>query len=193
MRRYVFGTRQPRDFPATLGERMWFLLFTPVSAAYRISVTIGIAFLLMSKYLAVGVVLAVWGLVTGVFLPMARGLWSVLTSPVYLRDRFRALAITGSAIAAGVALLLFLPAPLHTEAEGVVWLPDDAIMRAGTDGFVRSVRTSPGNLVTAGQVVIESADPELTTHVKVLRAREVELTAKLDSVRFNDSVEAVVT
>ncbi len=55
-RRYVFGSPQVQDFPATRGERFWFLFFTPVSAIYRISVTIGIALFLMGKYLAVGIV-----------------------------------------------------------------------------------------------------------------------------------------
>ncbi len=193
MRRYLFGTPQVRDFPATRGERVWFLLYTPVAAVYRISVTIGIALFLMSKYLAAGVALALWGLLTGVVLPVGRGLWSVLTSPVYLRDRFRAVGLTGGMIAAGLAVLLWLPAPLHTDAEGVVWLPDNAIMRAGTDSFVQTVRTAPGSPVAVGQVVIESADPELTTHVKVLRAHEVELTARLEAVRFTDRIEASVT
>ena len=193
MRRYLFGTREAREFPATAGERAWFLLYTPASAAYRISVTIAIALFLMAKYLAAGVVLALWGLLTGVILPVARGLWSVLSSPVYTRNRARAVTITGGLIAAGLAVLLWLPAPLHTDAEGVVWLPDNAIVRAGTDGFVRAVRTTPGTMVARGQVVIESVDPELTTRVRVLRGRETELIAKLDSVRFSDRVEAVVT
>jgi putative peptide zinc metalloprotease protein len=35
MRHYRFGAPRARDFPATLGERVWFLLLPPVSAAYR--------------------------------------------------------------------------------------------------------------------------------------------------------------
>ena len=193
MRRYLLGTPGAREFPATLGERIWFLLFTPVSSVYRVTVTVGIALFLMSTYLAAGVALALWGIVAGVIVPVGRGLWSVISSPVYGRNRARAVATSCGLIAAGLALLLWLPAPLHTDAEGVVWLPDKAILRAGTAGFVRAIRASPGTMVTRGQVVIESADPELTTHVAILRGREAELTAKLESVRFSDRVEAVVT
>jgi putative peptide zinc metalloprotease protein len=96
-------------------------------------------------------------------------------------------------IAVGLAVLFWLPAPLHTDAEGIVWLPDDAVVRAGTDGFIHEVRAVSGTVVTRGQTVVESIDPELTTRVTVLRARETELTAKLDAVRFSDRVEAVVT
>jgi putative peptide zinc metalloprotease protein len=192
-RRYLFGTSGTRDFPATRGERIWFLCYMPVSTVYRISVTIGIALFLMSKYLAAGVVLALWGIAAGVLVPVARGVWSVLSSPVYLRNRVRALTISFGLAAAAIALLVQLPMPIHTGAEGVVWLPDDAIVRAGTDGFVTAVAVEPGTNVTRGQVVIESVDPEGAAAVKVLRGREAELLAKLESVRFTDRVEAVVT
>jgi putative peptide zinc metalloprotease protein len=193
MSRHVFGTRYVQDFPATRGERIWFLLYTPVSTVYRIAVTIGIALFLMSKYLAAGVALALWGIATGVVLPVARGIWSVLTAPVYHRTRARALTIIGGLVAGGLAILLWLPMPLHTSAEGVAWLPDDAIVRAGADGFVREVRATPGASVTRGDVVIVSDDPELTARVRFLRARETELEEKLDSVRFSDRVEAIIT
>lgn len=193
IRRYVFGLTHLPVFPATRGERMWFLFYAPVSTVYRVSVTAGIALFLMSKYLAAGVALALWGVLAGVILPVAKGLWRVLAAPDYIRHRTRAVTITFGAIAAAILLVLVLPAPLHTEAEGVVWLPDDAIVRAGTDGFVRAVRAAPGSLVDQGQVLVESDDPELRAHLALLRAKEAELVAKLDSVRFTDRVEAVVT
>jgi putative peptide zinc metalloprotease protein len=193
MRRYAFGSDGMADFPASPGERLWFLFYMPVATVYRISVTIGIALFLMSKYLAVGVLLALWGITAGIVVPLARGFWSLLSSPIYLRNRLRALSVSFGLAAVAAAVLLRLPMPLHTTAEGVVWLADDAIVRAGADGFVTRIQTTPGSAVTRGQVVIESVDPELTAQVKLLRAKEVELVAKLDSVRFTDRVEAFVT
>ena len=193
MRRYIFGTQGMRDFPATRGERIWFMFYMPVATAYRISVTIGIALFLMSKYLAAGVALALWGIIAGVLVPVARGIWSVLSSPDYLRNRLRALTISFGLTAIALALLVRLPMPLHTEAEGVVWLPDDAIVRAGADGFVTAVRAVAGTRVTHGQVVIDGTDPEVAAKIRFLRAKEAELLAKLESVRFSDRVEAIVT
>ena len=191
-RRYAFGGEGMTDFPATLGERIWFLLYMPISTGYRISVTVGIALFLMSKYLAAGVLLALWGLSTGVLLPIGRGIWSVLSSPVYLRNRVRAVSVAFGAAAIAMVVLLDLPMPLHTNAEGVVWLPDDAIVRAGTDGFVVRTVATPNATVARGQPLIESADPELDARVKTLLGKEAQLVAKLDSVRFTDRVEASV-
>jgi putative peptide zinc metalloprotease protein len=193
VRRYVFGTRGFQDFPAMPGERIWLLFYMPASTVYRISVTIGIALFLMSKYLVAGVVLALWGIVAGAVVPVARGIWSVLSSPVYLRNRVRALTISFGFTSVVATLLVCLPLPLHTDAEGVVWLPDDAIVRAGADGFVTAIRVEPGALVTRGQVVIESDDPEVASKVAYLRAKEAELLAKLEATRFSDRVEAMVT
>ena len=211
LRRYVFGSKGMRDFPASRGEKIWFLLYMPVSTLYRISVTFGIALFLMSQYLVVGVGLALWGIVTAVLLPIGRGAWSVLTSPAYLRNRTRAVGLSLGLACVVLAILFQVPMPLHTEAEGVVWLSDDAILRAGADGFVTAIpadqnttvargdvattvaRGEVATMVARGDIVIESRDPELTAKLRFLRARETELVGKWDSVRFSDRVEAVVT
>ena len=41
-------------------------------------------------------------------------------------------------------LLFVVPLPYHTRAEGVVWLPERAILRAGADGFVARVLRAAG-------------------------------------------------
>src|SRR3546814_8266238 len=63
----------------------------------------------------------------------------VFTSPQLHRNRAYAVRMT-LGVAGGLALLLFaIPAPHHLNAQGVVWLPDQAHIRAGTSGFVTRV------------------------------------------------------
>ncbi len=193
MRRYAFRTEGLTDYPATRGERFWFLFYIPLATIYRITVVVGIALFLMAKYLAAGVILALWGITTGILLPVGKGLWSVLSSPVYLRNRLRAVSVSFGATAVAVVVLFRLPMPLHTTTEGVVWLDDNAVVRAGADGFVTAVLATPGSAVTRGQILIESVDPDLAAQVTYLGAKEAELGAKLDSVRFSDLVTAYVT
>ena len=190
--RYGFNTKGLRDFNASRAERIWFLLYMPISTIYRISVTIGIALFLMSKYLAAGVLLALWGVLTGVILPMGRGVWSVLVSPAYLRNRARAVGMTAGLAGTALAVLLAVPLPLHTWAEGVVWLADDTLVRAGTDGFVTEVTVPSGGPIARGDVVIRAMDPDLAAKLRVLRAQEAESVEKLEAVRFTDRVEALV-
>ncbi|MEJ0018373.1 MAG: hypothetical protein WDN25_17785 [Acetobacteraceae bacterium] len=191
--RYVFGTENVPDFSSTRGERVWFLLYTPAAFIYRQVVTFSIALFLATHYLAVGVALAIWGLITGLLMPIGKALWNVLAGPRLARRRMRAAGVTFGALGALGLLLLWLPAPLHTVTEGVVWLPDSAIVRAGTDGFVRALLAGAGTEVRAGQPIIASEEPELQARVDTLRGRVTELEAKLASQRFTDRVEAAVT
>src|SRR5262249_6789083 len=108
-------------------------------------------------------------------------------------NRPRAVGVTfGSMLAAFIALCL-VPAPFHTTTEGVVWLPENAVVRAGTDGFVRALLVEPGTIVTFGQPLVESEEPTLKAELDVLRARVAELETRLSTERFADRVRAEIT
>ena len=89
-------------------------------------------------------------------------------------------------LATGIVLFL-IPAPSYTTTEGVVWLPENAIVRTGTDGFVRALLVEPGNIVTAGEALVESEEPTLKAELEILRARVTELETKLATERFEGS------
>jgi putative peptide zinc metalloprotease protein len=152
-----------------------------------------IAVFIASQYLAVGVAIAVWSLLTGIALPLGKALWLVLASPRFHRNRFRAIGVTFGTILAAVIVLCLIPAPFHTTTEGVVWLPENAVVRAGTDGFVRALLVEPGKTVTAGEALVESEEPTLKADVEILRARVAELETRLPTERFADRVRAEIT
>ena len=117
----------------------------------------------------------------------------MLASPRLQRNRFRAVSATfGAILAAGIVLFL-IPAPSYTTTEGVVWLPENAIVRAGTDGFVRALLVEPGRIVTAGEALVESEEPTLKAELEILRARVAELETRLATERFTDRVRAEIT
>ena len=191
--RYIFKTEGLPEFVATLGERVWLLLYAPASFSYRILVVFAIALFIASEYLAVGVAIAIWGLLTGVALPIARALWQVFAGPRLQRNRVRAVIITCGFLL-GVSMLLFsVPAPHYTTTEGVVWLPENANVRAGTSGFVRRLLAEPGRLVPVGEALVESEEPTLKTEIDILQARVAELETRLVSERFSDRVQAQIT
>jgi putative peptide zinc metalloprotease protein len=83
-----------------------------------------------------------------------------------------------------VVLLCFTPLPLWTRAEGVIWVPDDAQVRAGADGFVRTIAALPGSSVRRGSVLIIGDDPSLRPKMRVLEAqlRLLEIRAQAERV-----------
>lgn len=51
------------------------------------------------------------------------------------------------------------PLPLRSRAEGVIWVPERAHVRAAVEGFVEQIVAPPGTYVRRGEVVIICRDP----------------------------------
>jgi putative peptide zinc metalloprotease protein len=81
-----------------------------------------------------------------------------------------------------LALLLFaLPLPYHTSVDGVLWLPERAILRAQSDGFARALLAEPGATLSAGQPVLESVEPGLASRIASQQARLDEIQVQHDA------------
>jgi putative peptide zinc metalloprotease protein len=190
--RYLFGTDE--DSPPVLpGERPWLLAYAPFSFAYRLFVLFGISVFVASRFFVVGALIAVWGVAVALVLPIWRAAKFVLTSPRIAKHRSKAALITFG-LAGALALGLFLvPVPLHTAAEGVIWLPEDSYVRAADSGFVKTVSVQPGSRVSIGDLLIEAEEPEIAANIRVLEAQIAGLRQKLASEQFTDRVQADIT
>jgi putative peptide zinc metalloprotease protein len=191
--RYIFATPDVEAYPASGGERAWFMVYAPASLAYRLVVLFGIVLFVAREFFVIGVVIAAWGVATSLLVPVGKMLAHVLKSPRLRRNRRRALAVTFGSLAGIVAALLLIPLPLHTVSEGVVWLPDNAHVRAGTDGFVQRLLVEPGRPVHVGDPLIESDEPTLAAQLQLLAARIEALEARLTSQLVVDRIGAEVT
>jgi putative peptide zinc metalloprotease protein len=178
---------------ATAWERFWFVLYAPASYAWRIVILVGIALFVAEEFFVVGALIAIAGIAMGLVWPLLKAFWHVGTAPRLQLKRGRAMAVTFGGIAAAALLLAFVPAPLRTTSEGIVWLPEEAIVRAGSDGFIRAVATAPGTWVPKGAALIRSEHPDLEAEVAVLRTQIEALRARLDSEQFTNRVQAAVT
>ena len=78
-----------------------------------------------------------------------------------------------------VVLIGVIPVPFSTLAQGVVWIPEQAQLRAGTDGFIVSMEGRHGDKVEAGQVVLRLEDARLVTDAAKLRSQLEGLNADL--------------
>lgn len=179
--RYLFGIHDNRPFPATRGEKRWFVAYAPAAFVYRLGVTIAIAWFVGQRYFALGVVLATWALATGLLLPLGKALAAVFTDARFLARASRVRAVLAGAAVAVTFLLFGLPLPHHTRVEGVVWLPEQALVRAGADGFIERVEP-PGTPLQAGDVAVHTSNPLLLARREQQQARVQELQARLDAV-----------
>ena len=179
--RYLFGVKQAEPPPATPGERRWFIGYAPLAFAYRMFVLFGIALFIAGQYFFLGVLLASWGIIASLGVPLYKGIAALMTGPQFAARATRVRAVLAIFVV-GLGLFLFvLPMPYHSEAEGVVWLPEQAILRAGGNGFVDEVRVQPGATVTPGQVVVVSREPSLKSSIAAQEARIEEARARYDA------------
>src|SRR5690606_36646887 len=107
--------------------------------------------------------------------------------------RRRAMHWTLGTVAALLLIRFALPAPHHVTTQGIVWLPEDAHVRAGSDGVVTSIHAAEGALVKPGQMLGEAAHPILQADARRLRGRLRELQAEADAELRGDRVKPEVT
>ena len=196
---YLAARFQHRLFGLAAGEqpgareRAWLVFFAVGSFVYRIFVMLAIALFVAEQYPFVGMVLALWVAVTSLALPLV-GLANFLAfSPRLAGARGRAAAVS-AVLAAVLGVLLFvLPAPSWTTAHGVVAIPEQSTLRAGSEGFVLRLVAQPGAQVRRDEPLVELADPLLEARLRVLAARKDELEARYQSERSDKLVRAQMT
>lgn len=168
IQRHVFGARNIKEETATRGEKVWFIVYAPASFVYRMVVMLGIALYVSAHAFILGVLIALWTLFNAIVKPAFKHLRHVVTSPKLRKVRRRAMGWTFGTIAAVIALLLVVPVPLRTSAEGVVWLPDEAHVRARTSGFLAEVPPPRGAEVAANTVLARLSEPALLARLDAL-------------------------
>jgi putative peptide zinc metalloprotease protein len=190
--RYILRIKDAISPADSQGERYWMTTYGIASFVYRVFIMFVIITFVASKFFFVGVLIAIWAIATQVFMPIAKSFSFLFTNPLLGRHRGRS-AVTSALIAVSVALILFVvPAPSWTRAEGVVWVPEESQVRAGTDGYVERLLTVGDSDVTRGQPLVKAEDPFLTTSVAILEAQLNELGAQYDEAMIADRVKAAV-
>jgi putative peptide zinc metalloprotease protein len=169
MKRYLFGAdaRSPATGP---GERRWLIGYGLLSTLYRLMLTVGICLFVAGEYFFIGVALAIWALVAQLGLPLVRGFKFLLSDPSLAQVRLRANAVTALAIAAVAAGLFVVQVPHATQVRGIVWPPDEAMVRADADCLVENVLIDNGISVDVGTALINCDNTLLQNDVVKLRA-----------------------
>ena len=190
--RYVFGIDGGTSPVSAKGERGWFVFYAVGSFLYRMFMMVSIAVLVASRFFVVGIVLALWALSSMLVVPVAKKIHYLVASPKLASHRQRAIVASLAIVGLAAAALLWLPAPSSTRAEGVIWAPEQAQVRANVDGFVTSVLAKPDQPVRKGDVLFKTDDPELAARARVLQAQLAELDARYNSTVLTKRVQAEV-
>lgn len=193
VKRYAYGVERAISPGHPRGERVWMALYAPAAWVYRVIVTFGIALFVASKFFFIGVALALWSVVMMFGWPIVKGIRFVLRDAELDRHRRRAALGTFGTATVLLAAACFVPMPRWTVAEGVVWVPRNAEVRAGGGGFVTRLPAGSGVIVQAGQPLVELHDEELHTELAIARARVDRLRVQFALERFRDRLKSELT
>jgi putative peptide zinc metalloprotease protein len=191
--RYLFGLRDLEPPLSTSGERGWFFVYSISSFIYRMVIYTSIVLFIASKFFVAGVLMAGWALASMIILPAGKGVRFLLSSPRLVRKRARAILVTSVVLVFVGTVISFVPVPLSTRAEGVIWVPEQCFVRAGAEGFVDRLIAGSGSKVKKGDPLIECIDPLLPPQIQVLEAQLRELKALYDTQVLSDRVQAEIT
>ena len=170
-------------------ERVWLIAYAVGSFCYRIALFVAIIFGIAEKSIFLGAVLGLWVLVSMLAVPAAKGLHYLINSPRLGSRRPRAMGSTALILCMMIMLACLVPVPLRSQAEGVVWLPSRAFVRAETDGFVVGLISSPSTPVQKDAPLLKSYDPLLGAQVRILEAKVDELEVRYRAALDVDRVQ----
>jgi putative peptide zinc metalloprotease protein len=172
--------------PATSrGEARWLLAYGIASFIYRLFIMAAIVMFVATRFFVVGVLLAIWSAFLMLGLPLLKQLYFLVRSPVLRGLRPRALVASAAGLAVVTLLLLAVPLPYNTMAEGVLWVPGEAAVHADSQGVVDKILVDSRGMIEGGDILLQLADPFLDSEVAVhsARVRELELRRAEQDVR----------
>lgn len=169
-------------------ERLALSLHAPAAWVWRLTVgTVIVAWLAdLSTWLAVaGALWVAWGLLAA---PIAAWVTDVSSAPDLAPVRGRARALMLVVVGAVMLSTLVWPWPATLHADGLVWLPQEAQVRAGNAARLEQVMARDGQAVQPGQPLMKLAADELTAERAVLQARIAASEAQRSSAWATDPV-----
>ncbi|RNC81699.1 MAG: hypothetical protein ED559_07905 [Phycisphaera sp.] len=169
----------------SLGLNSFLVTFGVLSSLYKITIVLGISALLATKFLYLGIGLAVFygGME---FYKAAKNVGNYLIhSEEAHSHRIRAGALATLVFAAAPAAIVFVPVPRPVIATGMVGLENEQSFYAGADGFVDAVHIFPGDKLKPGDPIATLNNPYSQDAVTTAR-HEYETSIKLAEAKLAD-------
>lgn len=179
--RRVLGNASGRPLETLPGETVWLVAYAPLAGVYRVALSLGIGLWIGSHSALLGTGIGLFLFVTLVGQPTLAALRAIAAA-----GRPRAAWRGAAAAAALVGSIAILPVPFSTLAQGVVWLPERAQLRAGTDGFIARLVVADGAPVHAGDLVAVLSDERLEAAQAALLADATDLEVAMFQAMTND-------
>lgn len=192
VRRYGYGLQGLHSPAASTREASLLSFYSVAAVIYRVFILGSIILLAAHYFPKLGLILAIWLIGFQLMLPGVKYILFVAQSPLLQKTRRRALSLVGGSAAVLIFFLALVPMPMSTSAEGVIWLPDNARIKAEASGEITEVFIEDGAQVTQGQAIAQLTNPVLTTGLTFKQASLREYDARLQQAWSDDRSKAML-
>ena len=187
-KRYLLDIPHLRTPVSANGEVKWLVVYGICARIYRTFISLFIAFWIASKFLIVGLALALWAITGQIIYPFFTSIAKLVPLVIQANKmkRFCWLVVSASML---VVVILVVPIGHSTYSEGVVNLPENALIRAKTSGIVTSVQLADGDNANQGDSILTLEDIDLEAQVHNISAKLTETLAKQQSLFLLDRTQ----
>lgn len=190
LRRYAFGVIGVFS-PASSVREGWLLAGYGIAAfIYRVFMLFFIILLVANYFPALGLVIGCWLIFFQLVWPGIKAFRYLLRDKQLATQRKRALGVTGVATVLVIVLLAAVPLPQSTSVEAVLWLPEEARVKAESSGEVVELMVRDGSPVVAGQELVRLQNPTMVAYLAVQQAKLREYEARYQQAWVDDRAQA---
>jgi len=190
LKRYLFGLSQIETPVAASGERGWFVGYGLASFCYRIYISLVIALLIADQFFMLGVVLAIWALSSQLLYPLLKQLRYLFFNKALAERRVFAITVMATLLIVTALVTTLVPVPSWTQVAGIISLPEQAQVRAHTNGFIDAIQVHDGQQVATGELLYKTSNPWLPVELAMKRAKMIELEARKTAEMVSDPTQS---
>lgn len=190
MDKHLFKASNLAPNTDTRFEQICFTLYAPVSWVYRAMITVVIMLFVGQSFFIFGALIALWGAFTFFVKPIIAFVRHIQRSQVAHSYQSPAWRKISAALIVLAALVFIVPLPVWTNATGVVWLPDQAIVRASQNGHLERWFTQAGQPVKTGEALFVLDNPDIEKNYQLQQARVDEAQAKWMAQQYTNLSQA---
>lgn len=169
--RFLFGSTDAKAPIGVENERFWLFSYGAIAPVYRLMIMLSLIWFVAKQYFFFGVLMALVSAWLTVVLPLYKAIKHIFSGSSLARCRrqtSRRFYVFSAVLMAGI---FAIPMPFYSVQEGVVWLPEQAILRASVDGHIVSQAVKPHQTIQAGDTILILDNPKIQQEKRLAQER----------------------
>lgn len=191
--KYIFKAELAKSPEHGPGEAKLFIVYGAIAPVYRLIIALGLAWFVAEEYFIFGAIIALAGVWTSLIKPIWNGWKHIRTSPTLIGRHEKALRTCACAVAAFGVLVVLIPLPFYAVSEAVLWVPEQAIVRAGGAGQLALNSIRVGAELSPGDTIAQLDNPKLLSELNQAQAEYEELDIQLRKEQIDDIAKTIQT